>query len=45
MNEICIIGYGMLGSKIFEALSLKEKIKIYNRTKTKLRNVKKKQNF
>ena len=45
MNEICIIGYGTLGRKIFEALSLKEKIKIYNRTKTKLRNVKKNKIF
>lgn len=45
MNEICIVGYGTLGRKIFEALSLKEKIKIYNRTKTKLRNVKKNKIF
>jgi 3-hydroxyisobutyrate dehydrogenase-like beta-hydroxyacid dehydrogenase len=45
MNEICIIGYGTLGRKVFEALSLKEKIKIYNRTKAKLRNVKKNKKF
>jgi 3-hydroxyisobutyrate dehydrogenase-like beta-hydroxyacid dehydrogenase len=45
MNEICIIGYGTLGRKVFEALSLKEKIKIYNRTKVKLRNIKKNQKF
>lgn len=41
MNEICIIGYGTLGKKVFETLSLKEKIKIYNRTKAKLKNIKK----
>ena len=43
MNEICIIGYGALGKKVFETLSLsqKERIKIYNRTKVKLKNVKK----
>lgn len=45
MNEICIVGYGTLGRKVFEALSLKEKIKIYNRTKVKLRNIKKNQKF
>lgn len=45
MNEICIIGYGALGKKIFEALSQKEKIKIYNRTKIKLRNIKKDNKF
>ena len=45
MNETCIIGYGKLGRKVFEALSLKEKIKIYNRTKFKLRNIKKKKKF
>ncbi len=45
MNEICIIGYGTLGRKVFEALSLREKIKIYNRTKNRLRNVKKNKKF
>ncbi len=47
MNEICIIGYGVLGKKIFETLSLsqKEKIKIYNRTKVKLKNVKKNKKY
>ena len=45
MNETCIIGYGKLGRKVFEALSLKEKIKIYNRTKFKLRNIKKNKKF
>ena len=45
MNETCIIGYGTLGRKVFEAISLKEKIKIYNRTKDKLRNVKKIKNL
>ena len=45
MNEICIIGYGTLGRKVFEAITLKEKIKIYNRTKVKLRNIQKIKKF
>ena len=39
MNGISIIGYGSLGKKIFEALSVKEKVKVYNRTQTKLKKV------
>ncbi len=45
MNEICIIGYGTLGRKIFEKLSIKEKVKVYNRTRAKLINVKKSKKF
>ncbi len=41
MNNYCIIGYGILGQKIFEALSSKKKIKIFNRSKSKLKNIKK----
>ena len=45
MNEICIIGYGILGKKIFQALSLRQKIKVYNRSKQKLKNLKLSQKF
>lgn len=45
MNERCIIGYGVLGKKIFEVLSLKQKIKVYNRSKQKLKNLKPSQKF
>ena len=45
MSERCIIGYGVLGKKIFEALSLKQKIKVYNRSKQKLKNLKPSQKF
>ena len=39
MNEISIIGYGTLGRKIFEVISAKYKIKVYNRTLSKLKNI------
>jgi len=45
MSERCIIGYGVLGKKIFEVLSLKQKIKVYNRSKQKLKNLKPSQKF
>ena len=40
MHESCIIGYGILGKKIFDVLSSKIKIKVYNRSKKKLKNLK-----
>lgn len=40
MNEICIIGYGILGKKIFEKLSEKINLYVYNRTKNKIKNIK-----
>ena len=45
MSERCIIGYGVLGKKIFEVLSLKQKIKVYSRSKQKLKNLKPSQKF
>ena len=40
MKYSCIIGYGTLGKKIFEVLSKKDsKIKIFNRSHKKLKNV------
>jgi len=45
MNQKCIIGYGILGKKFFEALSLKQKIKVFNRSKKKLKNLKTYQKF
>lgn len=45
MNEKCIIGYGVLGKKIFETLSLKQKVKVYNRSKQKLKKLKPSQKF
>tara|TARA_Y100000590_G_scaffold466756_1_gene643228 strand:- start:694 stop:1524 length:831 start_codon:yes stop_codon:yes gene_type:complete len=46
MKYHCVIGYGSLGRKIFEALSKKdEKIKIFNRSQKKLLKVNSKKKF
>ena len=45
MSEFCIIGYGVLGKGIFKSLSLKYPIKVYNRNKNKIQNLKKNKKF